>query len=466
MKKRIVSLVISFCFIIGGLAPCYAADGSSTSPYFVKPESGSFYRYYLGSSGATYATANYTTWGNLFQALTQSIAQSIGQLSNNIVNKLTTIDGRVDGLEGYVDSLESYVDGLESKLDTANVHLDYIEDYTGDTYTLLGQIKTIVNSISSYMPTITGYIDGIEGYIDTVESKLSDVYNAITNSSTDLGTFIPYFMPDSSFDFSANSWRRYGLRRTDGSGVSSSTTYNDSFIMQLKDYLDAGNQFDYWTYSRTLGYVMGESYDNVTYNNWFNTTTGELYQPVRRSIWADVRMLGRLISNLNYRLLADDSNKTYTLTDYNNVTSNVSSIGITDYFKQFGSNITASLGRLAFVLANDQDIALRNNTADQVSALTTNFTGSGSPSKITAGDIGTMASGAAELKSGFSSSANASDAFRGFSTSGQDDRWNWFSQDILNSLDTTGNNNRSLKSNNDFTNFTLDYYNEVIRYAN
>lgn len=384
------------------------ASGSSTDPYYVKPVSATASRYYVNSVGnAVSSSVTVDSFAHLVTDITYSISQSIVYIGNRL------------------------------------------------TYLM-----------SAYMDPIMSDVDDIRRYLNTdYYQLLNDILDAITLDSSDFGTFIPYFMPDSSFDFSANSWKRYGLRRTDGSSVSSSTTYNDSFIMQLKDYLDAGNQFDYWTYSRTLGYVMGESYDNVTYNNWFNTTTGELYQPVRRSIWADVRMLGRLISNLNYRLLADDSNKTYTLTDYNNVSSNVSSIGITDYLKQFGTNITASLGRLAFVLANDQDIALRNNTVDQVTAFTSNFTSSGSPSRVSAGDIGTIASGVADLKSGFSSSANASDAFRGFSTSGQDERWNWFSQEILNSLDTTGSNNRSLKSNNNFTNFTSKYYNEVVKYA-
>lgn len=457
MKKRIVSLIISICFIFGSLAPCYAADGSSTSPYFVKPESGSFSRYYLGSSGTTYTTANYTTWGNIFQALTQTIAQSIGQLSTNVVNKLTTIDGRVDGLEGYVDNLESYVDGLESKIDTANVHLDSIEDYTGDTYSLLGQIRTIVNSISQYMPTISGYIDGIEGYIDTVESKLSDVYNAITNSSTDLGTLIPYFMPDSSYDFSNNSWKQY-VRRVIGTDItfSNSTVTSSSLAVQLRDYLYDSLLIQGRSTLRLEGLVMGDSYSDQYYNKSFVMSSGNEQNLGTQSIWADIRKVSRYITQFGYRTTGDPLNNG-VITKYDNSSINVDrTLTLKQYMYLLGENITSSLGRLAFVLANDQDIALRNNTSNNVSQFNYTFASSNSNASVGVNDFVSLGSVSGSLKSSFSSNGTISDISSSLSNS-DDGRWDWFSINTFYDLDSTGQNARNnVKSYIEFTDFYSD----------
>ena len=129
--------------------------------------------------------------------------------------------------------------------------------------------------------------------------------------------------------------------------------------------------------------------------------------------------------------------------------------------RDFWTNISDHLAHLRYVLANDEDIQLRQQTVDQQTAYKTNFTASGASGRLSGSDIADTAAAGSELKSAFTSSASSRDAFNGFSA-GTDGRWNWFSTEILNSLDTTTNNR---KSNENLTNFLGDYYNEVIRYA-
>lgn len=469
--KRFVCLVISLCMVFGCIGISYAADGSSGSPYYVSPTSGSFNRYYLGSSGTTYGSSSYTSWGSIFGALTQTIAQSLGQVSTNIVNKLTTLDGHidqiesyVDGLEGYVDNLESYVDGLESKFDTANNHLNYIETYTGDAYSILGQIRTLINTISGYMPTITGYIDGIEGYIDTVESKLTSINNTLSNGiSVDLGTFIPYFMPDDTFDFTDTSWTSYTTRSVVSTGFVNTVKSSSSAVVIIRDFLDSIMSNTQWIWRDGLSYVKGTDYDSADYQSIYYIDSDGTHLTLKRSLWADVRLINRYLTLLIRRTVGNDG-QTYYIYDYNNQKlANTSYFSLTTYFKLLGQTMSQSIGRLAFVLANDQDIAIRDNTSSQASTLNSTFFSSSGSGKVNNSNFQDLGFASSSIKTGFASSANARDAFNGFSTSGSDGRWDWFSQNILDSLDTTTNYSKSTKSS--FTNFVDVYYNEVISYA-
>lgn len=437
--KKITCLVLSFCIILGGLAPCYAADfmpitgsalaigpqfkavsdingsvsitasGSSTDPYYVKPVSASASRYYVNSVGnAVSSSVTVDSFAHLVTDITYSIAQSVGYIGNRITYLMSA----------YLDPIMSDVDDIRRYL-----NVDYYQ-------------------------------------------LLNDILSAVQSNGSLGSPFVPYFMPDpNNFDYTGAGFREFTVYSANNDGVTSTSRNRDNFIRILRDYLGADNALFYQSFRRLFNYVITSDYANENYQKVFNMNTGTEYSLPVRSIWVDIRYINRFLTALIYRVTGEPLTDG-VITTYNNQTITADkALTLKQYLYLLGENISTAVGRLAFVLANDQDITLRNNTADQVSALTTNFTSSGSPSKVSAGDIGTMASGAAELKSGFSSSANASDAFRGFSTSGQDERWNWFSQDILNSLDTTSSNNRSLKSNNDFTNFSSEYYNEVMRYA-
>lgn len=336
--------------------------------------------------------------------------------------------------------------------------------------------SSYLNSIISLLSSESGILSAISVNTSNTYSVLntglalirSDIQSIITNGLDIKFTspFVPYFMPDpNNFDYTGAGFREFTVYSANNDGVTSTSRNRDNFIRILRDYLGADNALFYQSFRRLFNYVITSDYANENYQKVFNMNTGAEYSLPVRSVWVDIRYINRFLTALIYRVTGEPL-QNGIITKYDNTTISADkSLTLKQYLYLLGENVTSSLGRLAYVLANDQDITLHNNTADQVSALTSSFTSSGSPSKVSASDISTMASGAAELKSGFSSSANASDAFRGFSTSGQDERWNWFSIDILNSLDTTGSNNRSLKSNNNFTNFSSEYYNEVMRYA-
>lgn len=135
--------------------------------------------------------------------------------------------------------------------------------------------------------------------------------------------------------------------------------------------------------------------------------------------------------------------------------------------RDFWTNTSDHLSHLRYVLANDEDIAIRQSSDSARDAYADDFVSSSGSAAPSASDIGSAASSVSDLKSAFSSSASGRDAFNGFTGSSSDDRWGWFSQDCLDSLDTSSSSGRRyLKSSSGgFTNFSSEYYNEVMNYV-
>lgn len=435
--RKITCLVLSLCIFFGGLAPCYAAEfipvtGSAfgVGPGFKSVSS-------ITATGDTYSYTRYYYNSSNTISSSSRLAQDLGGIAGDITYSIAY------SAQGLANRLYSALSGNTSSVSY------YYDPTTSDN----GQ--SINFSVSS---PVNGFAAIVNQIAELLKNDFRFTYK--------FDSFVSYFMPN-SIDYTSNDWKQYRIWSLDRTtGVMSNTlSSSDSFVIQLKALLQNISNQVAFSNQRVWGFVMDSSYDSATYNSVTRMSDGSSVSILRRSLWADIRLVNTYLTQLGYRITGDPINNG-VITKYDNTTISADkTLTLKQYLYLLGENISGAVGRLAFVLANDQDIALRNNTADQVSAFTSNFTSSGSSTKVSAGDIGTMASGVAELKSGFSSSANASDAFRGFSTSGQDERWNWFSQDILNSLDTTSSNNRSLKSNNDFTNFTSQYYNEVMKYA-
>lgn len=455
MKKRmrIISLVLSCIMIIGFVSLSYGADfepitgaafgfqalsgiktdtseikaaaanpvGSSSDPFYVKPQSSSGTRYYLTNTGAV--TQNSTTIGsfvNMVTELTYSMAYNAVAICNRI-NALGT---------NYLSDIETYTSTLVGKLGNVESDVDDLRRYFDTTYYQL---------------------------ITSIDNKLTTIKN-----NAGLGPFMPYYMPDSSvYDYTADAWKKYVIRTANSTSASTTNKENDSFILQFKDYLNAQNLIEYWTYKREFDFVIPDDYANEQYQKWFNMNTGAEVTAFKRSIWVDIRYINRFLTSFIYKTTGILSGTTFTLYDYDNTANTVTPNSLYDFIRMSNEYITHSLGRLAFVLANDEDIALRQQTLDQQTAYKTNFTASGASGRMSGSDIADTAAAGSELKSAFTSSASGRDAFNGFSA-GTDGRWDWFSTEILNSLDTTINNR---KSNDNLTNFLEDYYNEVIKYA-
>lgn len=455
MKKRmrIISLVLSCIMIIGFVSLSYGADfepvtgaafafqslsgikagtsdvkaaaanpvGSSSDPFYVKPVSGSINRYYLTSTGSV-TSQNSTI---------SSFAHIVGDISYSIAYSLQAVCNRINA-----------------------IGTSYLSDIKTSTSTILGKLGNVESDV-----------DDLRRYFDTTYYQLiTSIDNKLTTikNSAGLGPFIPYYMPDPSvYDYTNAAWNTISVRSATNTGVSTESYTSDSFVRQLRKILLSENEISYQSFRRLFNYVISSDYENETYQTWTNINTGASFKPTPRSLWVDVRYINRYLTALVWRLTGIDSTVSFSIYDSSHTASSVSPISIYDWLRILGTNLSDNLSRLAYVLANDEDIQLRQQTLDQQNAYKTNFTASGAAGRMSGSDIADTAAAGSELKSAFSSSASGRDAFNGFSQ-GSDGRWDWFSTDILNSLDTTTNNR---KSNDNLTNFLDDYYNEVIKYA-
>ena len=124
MSKKIISIILCGTLVFCSFSTCFAVstdsaikatkelkssevratppDGSSSNPYYTKPQSSSGNRYYVNDSTGTVSsdTAYVTTWGDLMNHLTYSIAYSI----KGITSRLSTL---VTNLSTYLNSTAS-----------------------------------------------------------------------------------------------------------------------------------------------------------------------------------------------------------------------------------------------------------------------------------------------------------------------------------------------------------------------
>lgn len=99
-----------------------------------------------------------------------------------------------------------------------------------------------------------------------------------------------------------------------------------------------------------------------------------------------------------------------------------------------GARLQRPLSQLQAVLANDDDLRLRQDTQDQVDSVTDNFTGGGGAAP-SLGDIGNMADVSSDFSGMFDSGVGAGDLMGAVNGA---DTYSFFSQEVSDSLDTTG----------------------------
>lgn len=144
-------------------------------------------------------------------------------------------------------------------------------------------------------------------------------------------------------------------------------------------------------------------------------------------------------STTNTNLVGSDRSTTFSsfLFDsaLNRTTSTTSVNNLLDAIGWLGSAVQRPLSQLQAVLANDDDLRLRQETQEEVDAITDSFTGDGGAAPTT-DNIGDMAGISADFSGMFDSGVGAGDLM-GVINGG--DTYSFFSQETADSLDTAGN---------------------------
>lgn len=167
------------------------------------------------------------------------------------------------------------------------------------------------------------------------------------------------------------------------------------------------------------------------------------------------RINDNIVQSYLYRWSADLTgfNSNQTALNWGNLSnSTFTPLSATDGIYKWLSSIQAPVARLSYVLANEQEIGARDAAAMNQETVVDNFIDSSGNGSASTNDFTSISSASDGFKTNFNSGASAGGIWDVFNS----DHGNWFSQSIADSLDTSGSNNRNLKSGSSFETPLLD----------
>lgn len=121
-------------------------------------------------------------------------------------------------------------------------------------------------------------------------------------------------------------------------------------------------------------------------------------------------------------------------------------------------DIKDSVVQLQQVLASDEDLAIRQDQASRVDAISDDFLSSSGDASVSLGDIGSAKDSITNIKDSLSGGASQSQLWTILGSGS--DAWSWFSQSVADDLDQSGSQSR-LRSSGSSTPYLDDYYRQV-----
>ena len=380
------------------------------------PNAMNFYYFGSGSQATTFSNG-FAQLPLLAQAITYSIAYSTQNLNTKIQTALTTLNTAVSNIKTGVGNINT--SSGNTAINTSNI------------YSRLGTMNTS--------------IDNLKSYTDDVESTLTSILSAIQNQTFDLGTFIPNFMPDSSYDFSDPSWTTVQRRTVTTDGASSMSGFTSPYmILQLRELLRANNNAAALTYDKMFNMVTGSDYNDANYHVIFSPLTGNQVTLYKRSFWVDYRTVSRYITRGLSLITALDPNASYTLTDKNLRSNTVTDISIGDYLRQFGENASYYLARLNYVLASDAEIDMRMSSEANTTSALHNYVSSSGGASFNPHDLSSLSDFTSSVTDDIVPSTASPTLL--VNTLNDDDVWSWFTQSTADALEPTSRLRNESKS--------------------
>ena len=302
MSKKIISIILCGTLVFCSFSTCFAVstdsaikatkelkssevratppDGSSSNPYYTKPQSSSGNRYYVNDSTGTVSsdTAYVTTWGDLMNHLTYSIAYSI----KGITSRLSTL---VTNLSTYLNSTASSSYYYWDWSPTNGVQQGAPES----AETIVQAVRNIGSQLSKSVAYGTEYT-----------YQLYDHFINGSGLTVKLDSpWQPYFMPAEGYNYNQSNWK-YSFRvNLNNDGTVSRVDYNETnyLVHMHRIILDCvQNTGIIGTY--LVQNVKNQSSELKLYDKDLNSTNTGTGANVK-SFWYDFRALG---SNLSYHL--------------------------------------------------------------------------------------------------------------------------------------------------------------------
>lgn len=466
--KRILCILIALTLVFGAISPVFAItetvdQGANTKLQNIYDKLTAF-------------TAFFTSWWAHDGSLDSTIQEGSFQMLAINVAKLTQwfedwiIPRNITSTTSYL-GLWDYVWYIAER----------VNDYwpTWDSY--LGAVPSIASYVSSWMTSNNSYLSSL---VDSLTNKKYTTNTANSWSFADTAKYASYYLLGGSPYVGDNVYSGEYKTPVYNNGAKSNRTYNWTFSSPIGNVALLVNTVADTLANGFTDVLSGFNANLSTWNHENNTQVAftptsfanGLYrylayiQSDTSALWyyglnnynkPIIRMVDDYIQKSEtYTSLADmlnesiewDFNSLHSLyrTVYigrfnrwnNDLTqSSVSYRSTDDLIIKLFNPIAESIKKLAFVHADDNDIAAKRGTQANEQTITNNFLSTSGSAAASASDYGALASASGSFKQNFNTGASASGIFDLFNG---DHASSWFSQETANQLDSN-NAVRSIK---------------------
>lgn len=423
------------CFFLMFSASAVEFDTDS-SLYYLLSDSFSYVSPYASAlRGNVFDTTfRYTTSGKVssinYISLSDMTFEDFGQI---YAQSLSSIADITDSLNSQISALDLATSSLDSTLNTINSNLlkfysifndanyrAYFYDANG-SYSLKNGI-TFINYLLQLSGSIgNGFIDihtlltSTNSFLKTIDSNLAFYLSRIDTNTQNLHGDNLNILSQLSSSFATNHNDLANLLSSNHSDLN--TVSND--ITSFHNLFTDGNFSIYTWNDISTGYSRNISFPDYLYimsNNSIN-----FYSSLNRYLFGNDHLTEIVTTSIDENGDIIESSSSY--------------FNILDVLGIIHNDLQSPLSKLQYVLANDDDVKLRAETEKNLNEFDNQFTGSG-PGSISPSDIAGVGGISGSLKSSFKDSASAADTFYVINNS---QSYQFFSQEVSDSLDTVNN---------------------------
>lgn len=431
--KKIICLIIALCLVFGSFSFAFAAvQDVSDSTTHTRLQT---IITWLNSYAPTFNLVN-----NIANQLTASVGgynYSVARWAAECANYLYSIDQTLSSTlsSGSGSGIAAILDSILSEMTWSNAAgsaIHAIRDLRDYVYT----IRTSTSNIKTNTDTLNTYINDIKTEIlssfPTTVQKLTSIDSTLNNTYTLENNTLPgIYAYSGSIDTTTtamNALQQVQLPKLEDLKLALTRYYTPSTFNASARLFNAhqslvGNDGSYTLYR----YFSGDTSVNTYSFNWSNgSPLGNIAlitsQLLRTSASAALDSLKGFNSQQTWYSVGDNMNP-------HNFTPASAIDGVYTYLRY----IQSSTARLAFVLADDDDIQMKRDAKNNTEVLADNFidsTGGGAVPTSSFGSVSSLSSG---VKTNITTDASPTGIFDIFNS----DHGSWFSQETADQLDTT-----------------------------
>lgn len=429
VSQKIISLVLVLTMAMGlATTPSFAAAENTEYENSLKSGWGS------STSNFQYPSAYNTSWNR--QVI--NFIDLVATRTLNVYNTLGTTNSTLSDIKirtGYIPTISDFLNGLKSNWGDSSSYFTVPSAYRGSWYgAALMLLDTIQQRLSEPLdfeldPTTSAILENISTNSGITANNTTSIVNKLSILDDN---YIP------------STLIQIIHRRQTGStmfpnGVPYTSNYNPMNVTYVTANPDGQFRVD----------VAGTGAKRSIYTMLGYTNTNIV------SLFSALQTLGTTyrVQKLDYSDGSPDFDEDGLGWNY--------TYSVADQLHYMNVNMASFFSRMGFALADDDTIAAKNANKPQEQNVLSNFTGSGSASASTADFTGVKESVSA-LKTSLSGGASYTQAFN--ILRGDSNGWMWFSNEVAESMDTTGNGNTRLRSVSDSTPYLDSYYDELSSY--